>query len=125
MCHSKDELQLLIQAMSKSERRHFTISHKGTKKAMLFNALVANKEFRDPQIHNLRSELYQQVLNAMKKGGGNQSIVARLTDQLEEVRILFSRRLFLPAYRQLQQIKKAANYFHQVVLSCRFPAGTT
>jgi len=111
---SADELSLLIQSLTKAEKRHFILRHRKTRTAGLFDALNNSRSVKDPQLHNLKAILYKQLLSTIRSIPTGKSIEQQLHEAMEDARILFEKKLYKQCYRLLQKVKRISIFYHQI-----------
>ncbi len=120
-----NDLFLLINSMSKSEKRFFKLSasiHSGEKNYLvLFNAIEKQKEYNEERIKrelkdrsfadNIAYEknyLFKQVLKTLRNYHSGKSVDFQLTEMLEEISILHSRGLYKICEKTIVKAKKIA-----------------
>lgn len=130
---NSDALFLLIQSLEKSEKRHFKlyIKRSSTKEDLkvvqLFDALEKMQDYDEklllkrlnniskPQLANLKTHLYKQVLASLRLLKSADSIDLQLNEQLDYARILYNKGLFLQSLKILERAREiaiAANKFN-------------
>ena len=130
---NSDPLFLLIQSLQKSEKRHFKLYIKRSsnkedlKIVQLFDALEKMQDYDEknllkrlnninkPQLANLKTHLYKQVLASLRLLKSTDSIDLQLNEQLDYARILYNKGLFLQSLKILERVKemaKTANKFN-------------
>ncbi|MDE3125595.1 MAG: hypothetical protein KGK14_08785 [Bacteroidota bacterium] len=130
---NSDPLFLLIQSLQKSEKRHFKLYIKRSsnkedlKIVQLFDALEKMPDYDEknllkrlsninkPQLANLKTHLYKQVLASLRLLKSTDSIDLQLNEQLDYARILYNKGLFLQSLKILERAKemaKTANKFN-------------
>ena len=102
----KDNLFVLIQSLSKSEKRQFKLyvhrlgDNTDAKFLMLFTHLEKMKEYNEEdilkskivskmQISNLKAHLYKQILISLRMNPVNQNIRIQIREQLDFATILY------------------------------------
>jgi len=121
-----DILFQLIKSLEKAEKRHFKLyikrssSNEDLKIVHLFDVLDKMeeydeivlmkklKDFSKPQIANLKTHLYKQVLASLRLLKSTDNIDLQLTEQLDNARILYNKGLKLQALRILEKAKEMA-----------------
>jgi hypothetical protein len=66
-----------------------------------------------PQLSNLKTHLYKQVLASLRLLKTNQNIDLQLHEQLDYARILYNKGLYLQSLKILEKIKELARYYNQ------------
>ena len=117
-----DPLFQLIHSLEKAEKRHFKLyikrnsAKEDLKIIQLFDAIAALPEYDDrillkklssiekPQLANLKTHLYKQVLASLRLLKSNDSVDLQLHEQLDYARILYSKGLY---YQSLKILDKA------------------
>jgi len=134
-----DILFQLIHSLEKSEKRHFKlyIKRSSTKEDLkivqLFDALDKLKDYDErqllkrlkgiekPQLYNLKSHLYKQLLASLRLLKSAESIDLQLNEQFDYAHILYKKGLFLQSLRILDKAKEMAmanqkfNFLPQVI----------
>lgn len=128
---SADILFQLIKSLEKSEKRHFKLyikrssSREDLKVIQLFDALDKSKDYNEqlilkklpgiekPQLANLKSHLYKELLASLRLLKSTDSIDLQLHEQLDYARILYNKGLFLQSLRILEKVKDLAKSYHQ------------
>ena len=126
-----DILFQLIHSLEKSEKRHFKLyikrnSSKETLKIVqLFDALDRMHEYDEklllkklpgtekPQLSNLKTHLYRQVLASLRLQKRTENLDPELNEQLDYARILYYKGLYLQSLKILDKVKEAAIVYHQ------------
>ncbi len=121
-----DTLFQLIHSLEKSEKRHFKLyikrsSAKETLKIVqLFDALSTLKEYDEklvlkklpgtekPQLYNLKTHLYKQILASLRLLKSADSIDLQLNEQFDYAHILYKKGLFVQSLRILDRAKDTA-----------------
>lgn len=134
-----DTLFQLIHSLEKSEKRHFKLYIKRSsakedlKIIQLFDALDKLKEYDEklllkklpaiqkPQLNNLKTHLYKQLLASLRLLKTTENIDLQLTEQLDYARLLYNKGLKLQALKILERAKEIAranqkfNFLAQVI----------
>jgi hypothetical protein len=129
----------LIHSLEKSEKRHFKLYIKRSsakedlKIIQLFDALDKLKEYDEklllkklpsiqkPQLNNLKTHLYKQLLASLRLLKSAENIDLQLTEQLDYARLLYNKGLKLQALKILERAKEIAranqkfNFLAQVI----------
>jgi tetratricopeptide (TPR) repeat protein len=126
-----DILFQLIKSLEKAEKRHFKLYIKRSsgnddlKIVRLFDALDKLKEYDDklllkkmpdvtrPQLANLKTHLYKQLLASLRLLKSTDSIDLQLTEQFDYAHILYKKGLFLQSIRILERAKDLARANHK------------
>ena len=121
-----DILFQLIKSLEKAEKRHFKLyikrssANEDLKIVHLFDALDKMHEYDEillmkklkgitkPQLANLKTHLYKQVLASLRLLKTNDNIDLLLSEQLDNARILYNKGLKLQALRILERAKEMA-----------------
>lgn len=122
-----DILFQLIKSLEKAEKRHFKLyitrssGKSDLKTVRLFDALDRMKEYDDktllkklngvtrPQLANLKTHLYKQIMASLRLLKTADSIDLQLTEQIDFSHILYKKGLFLQSLRILEKAKEAAS----------------
>ena len=134
-----DILFQLIHSLEKAEKRHFKLyitrssSKEELKIVQLFDALDKMKEYDEkallkklngitkPQLSNLKTHLYKQVLASLRLLKSADSMDLQLNEQFDYAHILYKKGLFLQSLRILERVKEVAktnqkfNFLTQVI----------
>src|SRR6476620_12795349 len=134
-----DALFQLIRSLEKSEKRHFKLyikrssSNENLKIIQLFDALDKMPEYDEkilmkklkpvtkPQLANLKSHLYKQLLASLRLLKTSDNIDLQLSEHLDHARILYNKGLKLQSLKILEKTKEIAksnhkfNYLAQVI----------
>ena len=123
---SADILFQLIKSLEKSEKRHFKLyinrnsAREDLKIVRLFDALDKQSDYDEasllkkfagttkPQLANLKSHLYKQVLASLRLLKSADSIDLQLTEQFDYAHILYKKGLFHQSLRILEKAKETA-----------------
>jgi hypothetical protein len=126
-----DILFQLIHSLEKSEKRHFKLyitrssAKEDLKIVQLFDALdkmneydekVLLKKVKDiqkPQLSNLKTHLYKQILASLRLLKSSESIDLQLHEQLDYAKILYNKGLFLQSLKILEKVKELAVSYNQ------------
>ncbi|WP_395061687.1 hypothetical protein [Flavobacterium sp.] len=121
----KDNLFVLIQSLSKSEKRQFKLyvhrlgDNTDAKFLMLFTHLEKMKEYNEEdilkskivskmQISNLKAHLYKQILISLRMNPVNQNIRIQIREQLDFATILYHKGLYKQSLKILDKTKQIA-----------------
>ncbi|MEP7251829.1 MAG: hypothetical protein ABI683_05595 [Ginsengibacter sp.] len=134
-----DTLFQLVQSLEKSEKRHFKLyikrssSKEDLKIIRLFDALDKLSEYDEkqllkmlpditkPQLSNLKTHLYKQLLASLRLLKTNENIDLKLSEHLDNARLLYNKGLKLQALNILEKAKELAktnqkmNFLVQVI----------
>jgi hypothetical protein len=134
-----DTLFQLVQSLEKSEKRHFKLYIKRSsgkeelKIVRLFDALDKLQVYDEkqllkklpgvtkPQLNNLKSHLYKQLLASLRLLKTAENTDLQLSEQLDHARLLYNKGLKLQSLRILEKAKELAkanskyNYLAQVI----------
>ena len=126
-----DTLFQLIHSLEKSEKRHFKLYIKRSsakedlKIIQLFDAVDRMKDYDEalllrklpgiekPQLSNLKTHLYRQVLASLRLLKRTESLDLELNEQLDYARILYYKGLYLHSLKILDRVKETATAYHQ------------
>jgi hypothetical protein len=121
-----DILFQLIKSLEKAEKRHFKLYIKRSsgkeelKIVRLFDALDKQKEYDEkgllkkmgtvtkPQLANLKSHLYKQVMASLRLLKSADSLDLQLNEQFDYAHILYKKGLFLQSLRIIERAKEIA-----------------
>jgi hypothetical protein len=120
-----DILFQLVHSLEKAEKRHFKLyikrssSKENLKIVQLFDAIDKLKEYDDqillkklsltkPQLANLKSHLYKQIMASLRLLKSADSMDLQLNEQLDYAHILYKKGLFLQSLRILDRVKDIA-----------------
>src|SRR5579883_1753096 len=116
-----DTLFQLICSLEKSEKRHFKLYIKRSsakedlKIIQLFDALDKMEDYDEklllkklpfvtkPQLANLKTHLYKQLLASLRLLKGTESIDLQLSEYLNDARLLYNKGLKLQALKILEK----------------------
>src|SRR5579864_9378020 len=134
-----DTLFQLIHSLEKAEKRHFKLyikrssAKENLKIVQLFDALSAQSEYDEksllkklpgtekPQLYNLKTHLYKQILASLRLLKSADSIDLQLNEMFDYAHILYKKGLFQQSLRLLDRAKETAkanqkfNFLVQVV----------
>ncbi|MEO7960025.1 MAG: hypothetical protein ABIR19_00675, partial [Ginsengibacter sp.] len=134
-----DTLFQLVQSLEKSEKRHFKLyikrssSKEDLKIIRLFDALDKLTEYDEkhllkllpditkPQLSNLKTHLYKQLLASLRLLKTNENIDLKLSEHLDNARLLYNKGLKLQSLTILEKAKELAkanqkmNFLVQVI----------
>lgn len=123
---SADILFQLILSLEKAEKRHFKLyikrssGNQDLKIVRLFDALDKMKEYDEktllkkltgvtkPQLANLKSHLYKQIMASLRLLKSADSLDLQLNEQFDYAHILYKKGLFLQSLRILERAKEIA-----------------
>src|SRR5690606_33423253 len=126
-----DTLFQLIHALEKAEKRHFKLyirrnsAREDLKVVQLFDALDKMKTYDEkqlmkklpgigkPQLANLKAHLYKQLLASLRLLKRADNLEFDLNEQLDYVRILYYKGLYLQSLKLLDKVKEQAIQYHQ------------
>lgn len=126
-----DALFQLIHSLQKSEKRNFKLyirrnsAKEDLKIIRLFDAMDKMEEYDEkillrkvpsiekPQLANLKTHLYKQILASLRLIKTTTSIDLQLHEQLDYARILYNRGLYLQSLKLLEKTKELAHSYHQ------------
>lgn len=136
---STDILFQLVHSLEKAEKRHFKLYIKRSsareelKIVHLFDAIVTLKEYDEkillkklpgvekPQLANLKTHLYKQLLASLRLLKSTDSLDLQLNEQFDYAHILYKKGLFHQSIRILDRVKELAkanqkfNFLTQVI----------
>lgn len=134
-----DILFQLIKSLEKAEKRHFKLYIKRSsgreelKIVRLFDALDRLREYDEktllkrmsgvtkPQLANLKTHLYKQILASLRLLKSTDSLDLQLNEQFDYAHILYKKGLFLQSLRLLEKAKEIAqanqkfNFLPQII----------
>lgn len=126
-----DTLFQLIHSLEKAEKRNFKLYIKRSsakedlKIIQLFDAIDKLHEYDEkqllkklpsiekPQLSNLKTHLYKQVLASLRLLKTTENIDLQLHEQLDYARILYNKGLYLQSLKILERIKELARSYNQ------------
>lgn len=126
-----DTLFQLIHSLEKAEKRHFKLyikrnsSKEELKVVQLFDALDKMKNYDEklifkkipglekPQLANLKAHLYKQLLASLRLLKRADNLDFDLNEQLDYVRILYYKGLYLQSLKLLEKVKEQAIQYYQ------------
>lgn len=126
-----DALFQLICSLEKSEKRHFKLYIKRSsakedlKIIQLFDAMDSLTEYDErillkklpfvtkPQLANLKTHLYKQLLASLRLLKRTESIDLQLTEHLDDARLLYNKGLKLQSLKILEKAKEIAKANHK------------
>jgi len=126
-----DPLFQLIHSLEKAEKRHFKLyikrnsAKEDLKIIQLFDAVAALTDYDErlllkkltsiekPQLANLKTHLYKQLLASLRLLKSNDSVDLQLHEQLDYARILYSKGLYHQSLKILDKAKLLAQQYHQ------------
>ena len=121
-----DSLFQLIHSLEKSEKRHFKLyikrssAKENLKIVQLFDALDKMNDYDEkpllkklpgtekPQLYNLKTHLYKQLLASLRLLKSSDSIDLQLNEQFDYAHILYKKGLFLQSLKILERTKETA-----------------
>lgn len=116
----KDDLFKLIQSMSKSEKRYFTLDaqkagKKDAKYLELFKAIGGMDKYEDEDLKTLsnhlsvdKAYLYEAILRSMRDYHSKKSYSAQIKEKLIDAKYLFERELYELCQERLEEAKLLA-----------------
>jgi hypothetical protein len=117
----KDELQLLIKSLTKSEKRYFNLfanSHRNDSKLVQLFAFIDSHEiYTDFEIaellkvnqpHVTKNHLHELILKSMRIYHSHKSSDILIAGLIADVDFLFGKALYKQAYATLKKAKKIA-----------------
>ncbi|MEK7227249.1 MAG: hypothetical protein AAB221_16415 [Bacteroidota bacterium] len=134
-----DILFQLIKSLEKAEKRHFKLyirrssANTELKIVRLFDVLDKSKEYDEknllkkmpgvtrPQLANLKTHLYKQIMASLRLLKSTDSIDLQLTEQFDYAHILYKKGLFHQSLRILDRTKETAranqkfNFLPQII----------
>ncbi|HVZ98040.1 MAG TPA: hypothetical protein VG847_14255 [Chitinophagaceae bacterium] len=134
-----DTLFQLIKSLEKSEKRHFKLyikrssSKQDLKIVRLFDAMDKQSEYDErqllkslsditkPQLSNLKAHLYKQLLASLRLLKTNDNIDLKLSEHLDNARLLYNKGLKIQSLHILEKAKELAkanqkmNFLVQVI----------
>jgi hypothetical protein len=123
---STDILFQLIKSLEKAEKRHFKLyinrssGNTGLKIVRLFDALDKLKDYDEklllkkltdvtkPQLANLKTHLYKQIMASLRLLKSTDSIDLQLNEQFDYAHILYKKGLFMQSLRIIDRAKEIA-----------------
>ena len=126
-----DIVHQLVHSLEKAEKRHFKLyikrssSKEDLKVVQLFDALDKLSEYDEklllkrlttvekPQLNNLKTHLYKQILSSLRLLKSTDNIDLQLNEQLDHARILYNKGLKLQSLRILERAKEIARNNHK------------
>lgn len=126
-----DALFQLVKSLEKSEKRHFKLyikrssANEDLKIIQLFDALEKLPEYDEkpllkklspitkPQLANLKTHLYKQLLASLRLLKSADNIDLQLSEQLDYARILYNKGLKLQSLKILERAKELAKSNHK------------
>src|SRR2546423_8444495 len=126
-----DALFHLICSLEKSEKRHFKLYIKRSsgkedlKIVQLFDALCKLSEYDEklllkklypvtkPQLANLKTHLYKQLLASLRLLKSTENIDLQLSEHLDDARLLYNKGLKLQSLKILEKAKELAKANHK------------
>ncbi|MBL0056987.1 MAG: hypothetical protein IPP31_12560 [Chitinophagaceae bacterium] len=130
--HYSDLLFQLIHSLEKSEKRHFKLYIKRSsareelKIIQLFDALGKLKTYDEkallkklpgiekPQLSNLKTHLYKEILSSLRLLKSAESIDLQLNEQHDYAHILYKKGLFRQSLRIIEKAKETARHQHKL-----------
>lgn len=137
--HVSDTLYQLVQSLEKAEKRHFKLYIKRSsakedlKIIRLFDGLDKLQEYDEkllikslpgvtrPQLSNLKTHLYKQLLASLRLLKTNENIDLKLSEHLDNARLLYNKGLKIQSLHILEKAKELArsnqkiNFLVQVI----------
>ncbi|MDQ3846887.1 MAG: hypothetical protein M3342_23165, partial [Bacteroidota bacterium] len=126
-----DPLYQLIHSLEKAEKRNFKLyikrnsAKEDLKIIQLFDALDKLNEYDEklllkklpgiekPQLSNLKTHLYKQILASLRLLKSNENIEMQLAEQLDYARILYNKGLYLQSLKILDRVNELAQQHSQ------------
>src|SRR4029078_2840252 len=126
-----DSLFQLIHSLQKSEKRNFKLYIKRSsgkedlKIIQLFDAMDKLSEYDEkqllkkmptitkPQLANLKTHLYKELLASLRLIKSTDSIDMQLHEQLDYARILYNRGLYMQSLKILEKVKELSHAYFQ------------
>jgi tetratricopeptide (TPR) repeat protein len=126
-----DTLYQLIHSLEKAEKRNFKLYIKRSsakedlKIIQLFDALDKLHEYDEklllkrlptvekPQLANLKTHLYKQLLASLRLLKTSENIELQLHEQLDYAKILYNKGLYLQSLKILEKVKDLAKSYNQ------------
>ena len=123
---SNDILFQLIKSLEKAEKRHFKLYIKRSsgkeelKIVRLFDAMDKLKDYDEkillkrmddvtkPQLANLKTHLYKQILASLRLLKSDDSLDLQLNEQFDYAHILYKKGLFMQSLRIIDRAKEIA-----------------
>jgi len=123
---TNDILFQLIKSLEKAEKRHFKLyinrssGNTDLKIVRLFDALDKQKEYDEkallkkmedvtkPQLANLKTHLYKQILASLRLLKSSDSMDLQLNEQFDYAHILYKKGLFIQSLRIIERVKETA-----------------
>ena len=138
--HSTDILFQLIKSLEKAEKRHFKLyikrssGNEDLKIVRLFDALDKSKEYEEkallkklkdvtkPQLANLKTHLYKQILASLRLLKSADSLDLQLNEQFDYAHILYKKGLFIQSLRIIERAKEIAKANQKINILPQFIA---
>ncbi len=132
---TKDPLFLLVQSLTKSEKRNFklyanrTQSKADTKFIGLFDILSKMSTYDEDliykkvkglttvQLSNTKRHLYKQILVSLRLLHSQKNIDIQIREQLDFARILYDKGMYLDSLKMLDRVKEIALAHHRDILA--------
>ena len=126
-----DSLFQLIHSLQKSEKRNFKLyirrssGKEDLKIIQLFDAMDKLSEYDEkqllkkmptitkPQLANLKTHLYKELLASLRLIKSTDSIDMQLHEQLDYARILYNRGLYMQSLKILEKVKELSHTYFQ------------
>jgi len=130
-----DQLVLLIQSLTKAEKRHFKLyASRNASSAdaffiKLFQVIDKQKRYNEEeiisrvpgikrsQLHNLRSKLYKEVLVSLRHLQRSQKIEITIRELLDFAQVLYTKGLYRQSLNMLEKAKVRALEVHLTALA--------
>lgn len=124
--HTTDILFQLIKSLEKAEKRHFKLyikrssGNEDLKIVRLFDAIDKLKDYNEkallkklkdvtkPQLANLKTHLYKQILASLRLLKSTDSLDLQLNEQYDYAHILYKKGLFIQSLRIIERAKETA-----------------
>lgn len=123
---TNDILFQLIKSLEKAEKRHFKLyinrssGNTDLKIVRLFDAMDKQKDYDEkallkkledvtkPQLANLKTHLYKQILASLRLLKSSDSMDLQLNEQFDYAHILYKKGLFIQSLRIIERVKETA-----------------
>lgn len=128
---SSDALLLLIQSLTKAEKKNFKLyvtrnsKREDLRTVKLFDILEKMNEYDETkilqkytslpkqQLLNVKSILYNDILSSLRLLKENEHIDIRLHEQMDHARILYGKGLYMQSLKILEKMRELATVHHQ------------
>ncbi len=130
-----DQLVLLIQSLTKAEKRHFKLYARRNASSAdaffikLFEVIDKQKRYNEAdiikrvpgikksQLHNLRSKLYKEVLVSLRQLQRSQKIEITIRELVDFAQVLYTKGLYRQSLNMLEKAKVKALEVHLTALA--------